>query len=192
MRRGVLLVLMLLSGCATWTAGPQGDLDMAQGAPHRSWTMMGRVAVSRPQGNDSGRLEWRLTGVKQYLELLSPLGTTVAFLTSTPLETHLILADRREFVSSDPATLTETVLGYSWPLKGLSWWLRGQPDPGEPAEIERDEQHHIDRLMQAGWVIHYADWRQVGEEWLPGTLTLMRDQVRLRIKVDRWVLGQDE
>ena len=193
MGRWLWIVGLMLTGCSLFSPTPQGDLNLTRGtAQPESWTMMARVVVQHPQGSDSGRLEWHLSGVDQQLELLSPLGNTVARVTSNPVQTHLILADRREFVSSDPSALTESVLGYAWPLSGLPWWLRGQPDPGEFAHIERDEQQHIRQLNQAGWVIHYAGWRQIGEDWLPGLLTLERKPVRLRIKVDRWVLGQGQ
>lgn len=182
-------LVWLLTACAS--GGPQGDLNLHEG-PVRSWTLLGRVAIHRPQGSDSASLDWRIRGDQQRLELLSPLGSTVALLTSTPLETHLTLADRREYVATDPSALTQQVLGYAWPLEGLAWWLKGEQDPQLPAVIERDEQGHISRLSQSGWVIGYTSWRQVGAEWLPGMLVLTREEVRIRVKVDRWILGRND
>ncbi len=187
----VLGVTLWLSGCALWPSAPQGDMELGQGQS-RTWILRGRVAVHRPEGNDSGKMEWRLQGDSQNLELLSPLGTTVALVTSTPLESHLTLADRREFSAADPESLTTSVLGYAWPLAGLPWWLRGLPDPGGVAEVERDEQQHPTRVAQSGWLIRYADWRLIGQDWLPGQITLEREGVSIRIRADQWVLEQHE
>ncbi len=181
-----------LSGCALWSSGPQGDLTLGRGTV-QSWRLEGRIAVRQPTGSESGQLEWQLHGeAEQHLELRSPLGTTVALVDSSPLQTHLTLSDHRDYRASDPTTLTQTVLGYDLPLQGLPWWLRGRPDPGLPAQIEQDAEHHPLRLSQQGWVVTYADWRMVGREWLPGTIRLVREDLQIRIKVDHWVLEQKE
>ncbi|KXW59419.1 outer-membrane lipoprotein LolB precursor [Ferrovum myxofaciens] len=196
MKKGAWTVLWcalsLLSGCALWSPGPQGDLTLGQGTV-QSWRLEGRIAVRQPTGSESGQLEWQLRGgMEQHLELRSPLGTTVALVDSSPLQTHLILSDHRDYRAGDPETLTQTVLGYALPLQGLPWWLRGQADPGLPAQVERDAEHHPQRLSQQGWVMTYADWRAVGGEWLPGTIRLVREDLQIRIKVDHWVLEQKE
>ncbi len=196
MKKGTRIVLWcalsLLGGCALWSPGPQGDLTVGRGAV-QGWRLEGRIAVRQPTGSESGQLEWQLhDGTEQHLELRSPLGTTVALVDSSPVQTHLTLSDHRDYRASDPTTLTQTVLGYALPLQGLPWWLRGRSDPALPAQMEWDAEHHPQRLSQQGWVMTYANWRVVGGEWLPGMIRLVREDLQIRIKVDHWVLEQKE
>ncbi|NDU85301.1 MAG: outer membrane lipoprotein LolB [Ferrovum sp.] len=187
-----LALVGALTGCASWQNPPASDLVIGKGAV-QSYRLEGRIVVRQASGSDSGKLEWQLQrDTEQHVELLSPLGTTVAVVDSSPLESRLVLADQRSFVATDPAALTQSVLGYELPLQGLPWWLRGQPDPTLPAQLERDGDNHLVRLSQQGWVMTYADWRSIGGQWLPGNIRLERENLHIRVKVDRWTLQQQE
>ena len=180
--------LALLCGCASLSqTGSPTDQVVGQGALE-GFRFSGRLAVHQPSGTDTGKIDWTSQGGQQHVELLTPLGSTVAVLDRDPQSIHLVLSDHSEFWATDSEKLTQAVLGYALPLEGLPWWVLGQAAPMGGAILTRDAAGNPDTLSQAGWQIHYANWRQVGEQMLPGSLSLQHEDLAIRLRVDHWVL----
>ncbi|MDE2354799.1 MAG: outer membrane lipoprotein LolB, partial [Betaproteobacteria bacterium] len=149
----------------------------------------GRLAVQQPTGTDTGKIEWSSHGALVHVELLSPLGSTVAQLDQTPEQVHLLLSDQREYSAPDAEQLTESVLGYALPLEGLPWWVRGRAAPGGgSARWVAGQDGHPEQLVQAGWLVRYGAWRSVGGEVLPVALSLQRESLTIRLHIDQWTL----
>ncbi len=183
----VIGLLFLLGGCASgvFIPSPQ-DRVTGQGVV-TGFRFSGRLAVQQPSGTDTGSIEWSSHGTVSHVELLSPLGSTLAVLDGTPQQLRLVLSDQTVYVASDAEQLTQTVLGYALPLEGLPWWLFGQPAPGAgSARLDPGADGHLARLEQAGWQIAYDNWRSVGNESVPGFLTLRRDALTIRLKISQW------
>jgi outer membrane lipoprotein LolB len=184
--------LILLCGCASLPqAGSSADQTIGQGAL-QGFRFSGRLAVHQPSGTDTGKIDWVSQGAQQHVELLSPLGSTVAVLDRNPQSVHLVLSDHSEFWATDSEKLTQAVLGYALPLEGLPWWVLGQPAPMGGATLTRDAAGNPGILVQAGWQIRYADWRRVGEQMLPGNIALQHDDLAIRLRVDQWVVERGE
>jgi outer membrane lipoprotein LolB len=77
-------------------------------------------------------------------------------------------------------------LGFDAPLTSLRYWILGVPDPSSPAAEVIDVERRLASLQQSGWQIEYTDYAVVKGEWLPGRMTLLRDDVRVRLIVDHW------
>jgi len=77
-------------------------------------------------------------------------------------------------------------LGFEPPLESLRYWVLGVPDPAKPADEVLDDQQRLATLRQDGWVIEYTGYSAVDGQWLPSRMTLRRDDVRVRLLVDRW------
>lgn len=180
--------LILLGGCASLPqAVPYADQNIGQGAL-QGFRFSGRLAVRQPSGTDTGKIDWVSQGADQHVELLTPLGSTVAVLDRTPQSVHLVLADHSEFWATDSEKLTQAVLGYALPLEGLPWWVLGQAAPMGVSTLTRDAEGNPGTLAQAGWQIRYADWRRVGEQMLPGNISLQHEDLAIRLRVDQWIV----
>ncbi|MHB8353046.1 MAG: lipoprotein insertase outer membrane protein LolB [Burkholderiales bacterium] len=184
--------LIFLCGCASLPqAAPSEDQNIGQGGL-QGFRFSGRLAVHQPSGTDTGKIDWVSKGSSQHVELLTPLGSTAAVLDCTPQSVHLVLSDHSEFWATDSEQLTRSVLGYALPLEGLPWWVLGQTAPLGEATLTRDAEGNPDTLMQAGWQIHYADWRRVGDRMLPGNLLLKHDDLAIRLRVDQWIVERGD
>jgi outer membrane biogenesis lipoprotein LolB len=43
-------------------------------------------------------------------------------------------------------------------------------------------------LRQSGWVVRYEDYAQNDATWLPHKLVIEREDLRLRVVIDKWLL----
>lgn len=158
------------------------------------WSMTGRVALSNGKDGGSGRLEWSQAAGKVRIGLSAPVtrqgwvldldagGATLHGVPNGPLH------------GADAATLLRDNTGWDIPVAGLGCWLRGawasEAVFGPPA-IGYGADGQVQRIEQAGWAIDYADWRldAVSGVELPGRITALHGEDRVRLVVDRW--GED-
>ena len=79
------------------------------------------------------------------------------------------------------------MIGWSIPINGLEYWIRGLPRP------QGDFSHRVDALGRArflkqdSWSIDYIDYfRPSDSVHLPRRIKLTFDQIILKIVIDRW------
>jgi outer membrane lipoprotein LolB len=123
------LFAALVSGCAT----PPRPAE----AP--GLTAAGRLSVRvdasavRPSQSLSASFEWRGSGERGELTLLTPLGTQVALARWVPGEATLVTSEgEARFGTLDE--LAERALGERVPLAAWPDWLAGRPWPGAASQ----------------------------------------------------------
>ena len=79
-------------------------------------------------------------------------------------------------------------LGFEPPFRSLRYWVLGASDPNFAAEESIDAQQRLTHLQQDGWQVDYAQYAQVGQQWLPQRVTVTRQSLRLKLVVDSWHL----
>lgn len=178
MRFALLLLVGFLAACAQLPGQPVA-LDVAG-----DFELAGRVAIRHAGEGAGGAITWRHSRDADDLFLTSPIGQGIARITRVGEQVRLVTADGKSFEATDAEALTEQVLGWRLPLKGLSDWVQGRPVGGEDAQISLDVAEQPVEIRQSGWRIEYLGWRDA----LPSRLTFFRDKLELRLIVDRWVL----
>jgi len=93
-------------------------------------------------------------------------------------------------LDSDAASeALRATLGFDAPLKSLRYWILGASDPASEAQPTVDASHRLVHLQQAGWQIDYGDYTLVrNREWLPQSLTVTHDTVRVKVVIHDWQL----
>jgi outer membrane lipoprotein LolB len=142
-RRGALVALAALGGCATFRPEePPPDLA-------------GRLAVrveasaQTPSRSFSADFDLRGNADRGTLRLTGPLGATLAEVRWLPGRAELADAQgTRAFDTLD--AMTQQLFGEALPLLALIDWLRGRPWPGAP-NVKRD-----DGFEQLGWRVGLA------------------------------------
>ena len=107
------------------------------------------------------------------LDLVSPLGQTLAIITATPSGATLDLPNEAPRNAPEVDSLMEQALGFSLPVSGMRDWLHGRAAPGTPSNITRDANGRPDTLRQSGWTVRYLAWQDTPENATP-TTTLPR------------------
>jgi outer membrane lipoprotein LolB len=152
-----------------------------------SFELTGRLSARR--GNDalSANFRWTHEPQRDELDLSSPLGQTIARLSSDASGVRLQTPDGRVQTAEDWAALTTRALGWPLPVEGLASWIQGVPRDGVPAAVERASDGMPAALRQDGWSVVYQAFER-GSDGLsrPKRLTLDFPEVELRIAVDSW------
>jgi len=198
-----LLLMLLLSGCATQPAAPLLDAEaldrlwdsrQAQLSGLAGWQMKGRVAVKSDEDSWSASLSWQQQAETFDISFSSMLGQRMAQLKGDELSASLYLPDDRVLSAANVSDLLDDELGWSVPMGGLRYWLVGLPAPEpEPvlaatSELNKglDEWGRLQWLEQSGWRIEYQRYHSAGILEVPKKMVLTRDDLRVRFVIDRW------
>jgi outer membrane lipoprotein LolB len=177
--------LIVLSACATRPPlKPAGEWSMrAQVLQHASsWTLDGRAAVAAAGQGWQASLDWRQKDSASELHLAGPLGIGAQVITRTAGGISVNGAPPSEAAVAQ----LQDRLGFALPIDDLRFWLLGVPNPARTFELTRNDQDRALHLTQSNWSIDYDRYMPSGGDVLPGRIVLTRDDVRVRIIVDRW------
>ncbi|KAG0194297.1 hypothetical protein DFQ28_000543 [Apophysomyces sp. BC1034] len=121
----------------------------------------GRFAVSYEDQNGQprnayGNFDWQETGGTVKLQLLSPLGQTLAIIASAPGLATLELPNKAPRTAPNVSDLMRSTLGFSLPIEGLRYWLQPSVSPRSRASTSTDGTGRLSRVEQDGWTIEYV------------------------------------
>jgi outer membrane lipoprotein LolB len=186
----------LLAGCAggqfrSATPAPEAAAPSERIEALEYWRADGRVAIQRGDEGWSAAMRWQKQESDFQLRLIAPLGRGTYQLAGNQDQVELIVPDGQRYYSSDAQSLMAEHLGWSIPLGGAEFWLRGlvAPDP-PPDYVRRDETGRLQDLHQAGWRISVLRRMQVGGFELPAKLFLHYQDLKVRIVISSWKLTQ--
>lgn len=187
----VLLAFGMLGGCSTL---PEARFDLPKGetvsgvvsAVDAPFTVSGRLAVKNRNDGFSGALRWRHTADGDEILILSALGQGIARIERRGNAFVLTTAEQKTYEADSAENLTQQVLGWQLPLKGLIYWIQGRVSPASPHHVTRTPLGDIAALEQDGWSIQYAEYGEVGTRRLPSRIEMANGTLRLRLIIDEW------
>ncbi|TCV84723.1 lipoprotein insertase outer membrane protein LolB [Sulfurirhabdus autotrophica] len=193
MRNWIVFVGVLLGGCATVPevalSPPAIQSSIEASARINAFQLNGRVGVKYDEKGFFGNVRWQHDVQNDEILILSPLGQGVAQISQNSAGVTLITADQQTYHAQDAETLTEEVLGWRLPLKGLRDWVLGRKAAGE-ATITLDQSGRVSRLVQDGWQIDYLNYQLSDGALLPQKLTMQRGNLEMKLIVDHWDANQ--
>jgi outer membrane lipoprotein LolB len=163
-RLSYLVCALLLAACATPNrpAAPVSASGSANAyAAQAAHAYHGRFAIRYEDQNGQprnayGNFDWQETGQTVTLQLLNPLGQTLAIIASAPGLATLKLPNRAPRTAPNVSDLMQSMLGVSLPLDGLRYWLPPCVAPSSRASMSTDTATgHLSRVEQDGWTIDY-------------------------------------
>jgi len=195
-------VLTLLAGCATTVQVPGGEQTLSRTPPKNwpqrlaslggfnHWQLQGKLAISEPGHNETAVINrWRQHGREFELRVASSfMGLGSTELSGDPGFVNLTTGSGKNYVSAQPGQLLKRELGWTLPLANLPYWVKGIPNPDQPANLFFDDQGQLKRLEQNGWAVHYRRPRRFIKDLplLPGLITANKGPVRIRVAVLQW------
>ncbi|MCZ6893608.1 MAG: lipoprotein insertase outer membrane protein LolB [Gammaproteobacteria bacterium] len=151
------------------------------------WRLAGRIAVQRADLGFSADIDWRQSGRDFDLRVMTPLNGGTFRLNGGARKVELITPKGESFSGVRPEDLMEDHLGWSIPLDGTRYWIRGIPDPTAASSQEIiDEQGRWTDFEQDRWRVSILDYVAVDGIDLPRRLYLTRDDFKIRIVVKQW------
>lgn len=191
------LVLLGLAGCGALPEVTDDRLAARAAFVERSetlsaiaeWRFAGRLTLEIPGETWSGQLGWRSDGSGQVIDLSGPMGRGGGRLLVDHHRVVLVTRDGDRYEATDPDSLMTRITGRAIPVSGLEYWVRGIARPGSGFDVRADLGGYPLRLIQDGWEIVYGATEAAGGANMPAALDLHREDMHLRLSIQRWQLG---
>ena len=202
MRALTLLALaLLLAGCVS---GPRHEQPPADPAVQRrelqqlqQFSFEGRLAAAAGGEGFNADLSWKQQGTRSTVDLRAPLGFGSARVINDDDGVKFTSSRGESLTGADAIAELERRLGFAAPIGALRYWILGVADPARPATETADADGRLSVLEQDGWRVEYGEYRSsagataaratASARELPRRVTLTREQIRLRLVVNRWV-----
>ena len=182
--------LVALAGCASQpprlpsTANATTSLSTQTSRAYHGRFAVQYVDQTGQQRNAYGNFDWRENDTTVTVQLRSPLGQTLAVVTSSPAQATLELPNKQPLTADNVSTLMQTSLGFALPVEGLRYWLQPSVAPSSRAHTTADPQDpsRLSQIRQDGWTIDYLAYADA-----PATgvkrVNLTREDPPLEIKL---------
>lgn len=149
-----------------------------------AFTIEARLNVRQGEKSSSVRLSWQHQAERDEMLVTGPFGQGIAELVRDAAGARMTGADHKEIAARDWDTLTEKVFGITLPLNGIARWL-----PGNATRAEYDALGHPIHAEEQGWHIAWPAYESDATNALPTVVTLQRDDIEVRLKIDQWQLN---
>jgi outer membrane lipoprotein LolB len=190
------LLVLLLAGCADmpgfFSAPAETDAsawDLRQEALNKinTWSIKGRLAVQSGKEGWSATMFWDQENQGYRMRFVAPLGQGTYQLQGDNDLVSLLTADNKLYQADTPESLLLDNMGWSVPLHGLKYWIKGIPEPGVSTEnLLLDDQGRLTDMQQSGWRISISRYSDFNGTQLPSRLYMHNDRFKLRLVVDDW------
>ncbi len=192
MRIVPLVLVLLLTGCASKLE--QGAQNNGSWKEHRNristleqWSLEGKTGARQGDASTSFNMVWTQQGSAFEIHLFGPLGQGSVSISGD--DTFATLTQGSEQITaSNLQTLVAENHSIQLPLDALTYWIRGIPDPSQPAQIALGSQGLLAHMLQLDWDIVYTDYGQTDPP-LPRKFTISRADTSAKIIIKSWDLS---
>jgi len=189
-----IMLALIVTACATTTTPvPAPSADTAWQARQRRlatlqrWTLQGRVAIETAQDSGTATLTWEQDGDRYIMRIMAPLSQGTFELRGDDRSVALRTPENETLTATDPQALMQQNLGWSLPVAGLKYWVRGIPAPGSPArQLRVDAAGRMLDLEQDGWRVSVLRYKLVGTEEVPDKLYMENSPLKMRVVIAEW------
>ncbi len=152
------------------------------------WDIYGRafIKVDRQAYNIS--LRWQRAAERFLMMLEAPFGQGMIRVEAYGDGPYrLQLPGGQVFTRDTPEILFKDVIGWSLPVTGLTYWIRGLPRPQSSYRHRIDQSGRMRSITQDGWMIDYRGYfPQQEQAQLPRKIILTRGQLTLKLVIEHW------
>lgn len=150
------------------------------------WQVKGQISIATPQQALMSNLSASVQANHTYqLKLYGALGLGQVKLTQLPNQTiRYTAANGKTYQAQNAKRFMQQELGWTVPIGGLVYWLRGLPDPTQPAQKTLNQYGLISVLKQNGWTIRYFGYHCIDKQILPRRLLVVGYHLRVTIVLD--------
>jgi len=196
----LLWALLLVGACSSLPDTPvteesyiAWDRYQAQLSDFDSWEIHARSAIFVNEEVHQVGINWQREQNRFILVLEAPLGQGVFRVESYSVNggiasVMLTLPDGQRYFNESAEALLLEVLGWSIPVSGLEWWIKGLPLGTADYSFDLRGDGRLKSLRQNDWKINYLDYfdGQPPAQGLPRKMYLKHQDLALKIVIERW------
>lgn len=185
-----LISCFLLAGCVTTQDEIEPDqfthINQISG-----FEIQGKVAVLTPEERRSVNFFWHQDKDKYSIRFSTFLGIEVANISGDRQQIKII-ADGKEYESTQPELLLKEVIGWQIPIRQLSNWLTGRVKG--VVMVTHDSSNMPKKVLarvssQEEWIINFPQYQQVHKLQLPKRINLKQHNTKINLSINKWVLN---
>ncbi len=153
------------------------------------WNLYARGALRLEGEAYNIGIRWQRHADGRFMMLLeAPFGQGVLRISATAPGQYLLrLPDGQIFENSSAEALLLDVAGWSLPIDGLDYWIRGLPHSDSVHSLRLNSAGRAQSIRQDSWDITYLDYfSKVNELPMPRRLSLTNDKLTLKLVIERW------
>ena len=190
------VVLLAVSACSRYGELADDPASEALWAEQRTvatevtqWNLYARGALRLEGEAYNIGIRWQRHADGRFMMLLeAPFGQGVLRISSNAPGQYLLrLPDGQLFKNSSAEALLLDVAGWSLPIDGLDYWVRGLPHPDSVHSLRLNSAGRAQSIRQDNWDIAYLDYfGEANELPLPRRFSLTNDKLRLKLVIERW------
>jgi outer membrane lipoprotein LolB len=152
-----------------------------------NWRIQALVGVVLNQQAESANVIWQQYSDEHYsIEFYGALGLGATYLKGQPGSVTLTDHEGKTYHANNPEQLMQQALGWSLPLDGLVYWIRGLPVPNVPYQSTLNPYGTLATLSQQGWTIQYLNEQRLGNRILPSKIKLKNEGLSVTIVIHTW------
>lgn len=155
----------------------------------KNFQAQGKVGFSDGQRGGNANITWQQTGEDYRVHLYGPLGSGSIKIAGQAGAVYLVRSNGQTITAKSPEALVRTELGWTIPVSGLRYWLRGMAAPGSTPKMVFDKNKELQKLVQQGWTVHYQSYQDINGLRLPYKLLLENGALRLKFIFQKWQLS---
>ncbi len=190
----IVILVLLVAGCAEMRSPISGApdysaWDVRQQALNRlqTWDLTARLAIKTEKEGWNANMHWNQRPDAWQMRVSGPFNQGTFQLQGNAEKVLLQTPDNKMFRANTPEALMQYHLGWSVPIDGLKYWVRGVPEPDVNVDnLVIDGSGHMTELQQAGWNITISRYGNSENMELPTKLEMKNDRFQLRLVVQEW------
>ena len=190
--RNVFLPLfaLIMSGCQL--APQKKPTSYQQVIAAQSWEVTGKLSYRDNKESFSANLSWSKDHDKHSLRLSNLFGATYLLVEGDKKNGYTLEADGNSYHDAALQPLLDRVLGWSFPVSQLEFWLKGQPASASQ-QLEYDKHGKPKRIVFApdereDWQVTYKRPTLFNGVELPGMITVKKPPHRIKLAVTNWYI----
>ena len=153
---------------------------------HGSWGLSGVMSVQHGRKRVLAHYHWEHTLKRDVIDVSGTFHIAASKIIITASGASLVASDGRYYTAPTASELMQQHLGWSLPMRSLTYWVRGLIAPGVAAVGKQKKQGDLVALTQVGWQMHWYSYHTVGHLRLPTLMTLQKGKWAFRIAFNRW------
>lgn len=157
-------------------------------ASYNSWDIHSRAVIKLEAEAYNIGIRWQRDAGDFEMLLEAPFGQGVFRIGYRAGDVYrLWLPDGQVFENLTAEALLEDVIGWSLPISGLEYWIRGMPRPVTDFSHRVSTDGLTRSIVQDQWTISYLDFFDEPQyPRLPRKVELVSDTITVKLVVERW------
>ncbi len=150
-----------------------------------NWSLVGRLSVRSAKESWLTSLKWHHNTLVDALTLSTSLGGVVAKLNYS--NQVFSLSDSDGHMRETSNAELQSLLGYPPPLRHLTFWVRGVPNPDIAVDDKAMNSRGALVFKQDGWDVKLERFDLFSDLVLPTRVTLIKNGLKIKLVVDEWL-----